>query len=110
MILYMIISLKLLGFDQNAIGMKIHKVKRPQLFFNLEKKHCNPSEIRKLIIEKKETDEDVEILNKIKSFYETIFKSQFSKNVSEIEKELCAITTPSLNNNQINLCEKDLFL
>ena len=30
---------------------------------------------------------------------------QFFKNESEIEKSLCAITTPSLNNNQINLCE-----
>ena len=30
---------------------------------------------------------------------------QFFKNESEIEKSLCAITTPSLNNNQINLWE-----
>ena len=87
----MIISLKLLGFDQNAIGMKIHKVRSPQLFFNLEKKHCNTSETHKLTIEQKETDKDAEILNKIKSFYETLFKSQFSKNVSEIEKELCLL-------------------
>ena len=47
-------------------------------------------------------------MNKIKIFYETLFKNQSSNNVSEIEKFLCAITTPSLNNDQINLCEKDL--
>ena len=33
-------------------------------------------------------DEDVEILNKIKSFYETLFKCQSSKIVSEIESVL----------------------
>ena len=44
---------------------------------------------------------------KPKSFYETLFKSQSSKNVSEIEKFSCAITTPSLTNDQKNLCEKD---
>ena len=33
------------------------------------------------------------------------FKSQIFKNESEIEKSLCAITTLSLNNDQINLCE-----
>ena len=33
------------------------------------------------------------------------FKSKIFKNESEIEKSLCAITTLSLNNDQINLCE-----
>ena len=50
-------------------------------------------------------DDDVEILYKIESVSKTLCKSQSSKNVSQIEKRLCAITTPSLN---INLCEKDL--
>ena len=75
---------------------------------NLEKKRGNQNQIRKLIIDEKEIDGDVEILKKIESFYETLFKSQSFKNVSEIEKFLCGITTPSLNNDQINLCEKDL--
>ena len=35
-------------------------------------------------------------------------KSQSFKNVYEIVKFLCGITTQSLNNDQINLCEKDL--
>ena len=48
------------------------------------------------------------MLNKIKGSYESLFQSQFSKHVSEIENILCAITTPSLNNDQINLCKKDL--
>ena len=63
---------------------------------------------RQLIIDEKEIDGDVEILKKIGSFYETLFKSQSFKNVSEIEKFLCDITTPSLNKDQINLCKKDL--
>ena len=73
---------------------------------NLEKKRGNQNQIRKLIIEEKEIAGDVDIIKK--SFYETLFKSQSFKNVSEIEKFLCGITTPSLNNDQINLCEKDL--
>ena len=69
---------------------------------NLEKKRGNQNQIRKLIIDEKEIDGDVE------SFFETLFKSQSFKNVSEIEKFLCDITTPSLNKDQINLCKKDL--
>ena len=85
----MIISLKvLLGFDQNMTGMN-------KFFLNLEKKRGNQNQIRKLIIDEKEIDGDVEILKKIESFYETLFKSQSFKNVSEIEKFLCGITTPS---------------
>ena len=82
--------------------------KSTKFFLNLEKKRGNQNQIRKLIIDEKEIDGDVEILKKIESFYETLFKSQSFKNVSEIEKFLCGITTPSLNNDQINLCEKDL--
>ena len=69
-------------------------------------KYGNQNQIR--IIDEKEIDDDVEILKKIESFYETPFKSQSFKNVSEIENVLCGITTPSLDNDQINLCEKDL--
>ena len=75
---------------------------------NLEKKRGNQNQIRKLTFDQKEIDEDVEILNRIKSFYKTLFKCQSSENVSEIEKSLCAITTPSHNNDQTNLCEKVL--
>ena len=53
---------------------------------NLEKKRGNQNQIRKLIIDEKEIDGDVEIFLKMESFYETIFKSQSFKNVSEIEK------------------------
>ena len=64
---------------------------------NLEKKRGNQNQIRKLIINEKEIDGDAEILKKIKGFYETLLKSLS-----------VSITTPSLNNDQINLCEKDL--
>ena len=53
---------------------------------NLEKKRGNQNQIRKLIIDKKEIDGNVEILKKIENFYETLFKTQSFKNVSEIEK------------------------
>ena len=52
---------------------------------NLEKKRGNQNEIRKLIIDEKEIDGDIEIFKKIENFYETLFKSQSFKNVSEIE-------------------------
>ena len=103
-------------YDHIAEGIRIrskcdwyeHGEKSSKFFLNLEKKRGNQNQIRKLIIDEKEIDGDVEILKKIESFYETLFKSQSFKNVSEIEKFLCGITTPSLNNDQINLCEKDL--
>ena len=58
--------MKVLGFNQNAIGMnrwKVHKV-----FLNLEKKRGNQNQIGKVIFDEKEINEDIEILNKIKSF------------------------------------------
>ena len=77
---------------------------------NLQKKGGNQNQICKPVFDKKEINKDVEISNKIKSFYETFFKSHSSKNVNRIVQFLCAITTPSLiNNDQIKLCEKDLF-
>ena len=75
---------------------------------NLEKKRGNQNQIRKLIIDEREIDDDVEILKKIESFCETLLKRQSLKNVSEIEKFLCGFITLSLNNDQINLWEKDL--
>ena len=57
----------------------------------------NVFKYRKLIFYEKEIDDDVEILNKIKIFYETAFQSQSSKTVSELVKIFCAIATPSLN-------------
>ena len=75
---------------------------------NLEKKRANQNQIRWLITDEKEIDVDMEIFKNIESFYEALFKSQSFKNVSEIKKFLCGITTPSLNNQQINLFEKDL--
>ena len=103
----MIISLNVLGFDQDVTGM--NTAKSPQSSFWIFLKCRNQNQICKLIIDEKQLDGDVEILKKIESFYETLFKSQSFKNVSEIEKFLCGITTPSLNNDQdqISLCEKD---
>ena len=41
-------------------------------------------------------------------YWEILFKSQSTKNVNEIENFLCAITSPSLNIDQIKPCEKHL--
>ena len=54
---------------------KVNKV----FFLNLDKKHGNQNQIRKLIFNENEIDEDVEISIKIKSFYETLLKSQSYK-------------------------------
>ena len=90
LILYVIILLKVLGFDQ--CDWYQHGEKSTKCFLNLEKKRGNQNQICKLIIDEKEIDGDVEILKK----------------KIEIEKFLCDITTPSLNKDQINLCKKDL--
>ena len=85
-------------YDHIAEGIRIrskcdwyeHGERSTKFFLNLEKKRGNQNQIRKLIIDEKEIDGDVEILKK------------------KSENFLCNITTPSLNKDQINLCEKDL--
>ena len=103
----MIISLKALGFDQNAIGMMNTAKSLQSSFLILKKNVVIKIKFLSLYFTKK-TDEDVEILNKIVTFYETLCKCQSSKNLNEIEIFSCNITTPSLNIDQINLCKKDL--
>ena len=60
----MIISLKLLGFDQSVTGT--NPAKSPQSFFWFLE-HGNQNQIRKLIIDEKEIDDNVELLKKKKS-------------------------------------------
>ena len=62
LILYVIILLKVLGFDQ--CDWYQHGEKSTKCFLNLEKKRGNQNQIRKLIIDEKEIDGDVEILKK----------------------------------------------
>ena len=70
-------------YDNIAEGITIrskcdwyeHGEKSTKFFLNLGKKRGNQDQIRKLIIDEKEIDGDVEILKKIKSFCETLFKS-----------------------------------
>ena len=103
-------------YDHIAEGIRVrskcdwyeHGEKLTKFSLNLEEKRGNQNQIRKLIIDQKEIDGDVEIFKKIESFFKTLFNSQPFKNIKEIELFLCGITTPSLNNDQINLCEKDL--
>ena len=103
-------------YDHIAEGIRIrskcdwyeHGEKSTKFFLNLEKKSGNQNHIRKLIIDEKQIDGNIEILKKTENFYETLFKTQSFKNVSEIENFLCGIVTPSLNNGQINLSKKDL--
>ena len=95
LILYMMLSLKVLGFGQNAFG--VNTMKNPQGFSESWKESGYQNQIRNIIFDKKEIDEIAEILNKIKSFSETLFKSQSSKNENGIEKFLCVITAASLN-------------
>ena len=51
----MIISLKVLGFDENVTGMKYGQ-KSTKFCMNLEKKRGNQNQIYKLIIDEKEID------------------------------------------------------
>ena len=67
-------------YDHIAEGIRIrskcdwyqHREKSTKFFLNLEKKRGNQNQIRKLIIDEKEIDGDVEILKKklkLKNFY-----------------------------------------
>ena len=73
---------------------------------NLEKKCGNQNQIRMLITDGKEIDCDVGIFKKLKVSMKYFFKSQPFKNVSEIEKFLCGITTVSQQRSNKSLRER----
>ena len=89
--------------------------KSTKFFLNLEKQRGNQSRIRKLIVNEKERNNETEISNHIKLFYETLFQNPSQKDsADDINHFLNTLDIPKLSTDQIILCdieltEKDLY-
>ena len=89
--------------------------KSTKFFLNLEKQRGNQNRIRKLIVNEKEINNETEILNQIKLFYETLFqKPSLKYSTDDINHFLNIVNIPKLSADQVILCdieltEKDLY-
>ena len=79
-----------------------------QEVLNLEKKRGVQKWIQKLIVEEKEITNHKEISRSIKTFYETLFKRNFSKTNVEKQRFLNSLGTKTLINEQYDLCENKI--
>ena len=64
-----------------------HGEKSTIFFLNLEKQRGSQNTIKKLVIDDKEITEQTHILEHIREFYETLFKTRESKTKIEMEKK-----------------------
>ena len=75
---------------------------------NLEKQRGSQNTIKKLVIDDKEITEQTHILEHIREFYETLFKTREQKTKIEMEKFFSDVDIPKLSENQVKLCEENL--
>ena len=110
-------------YDHIAEGIRIrskcdryeHGEKSTKFFLNLEKQGGSQNTIKKLVIDDKETTEQTHILEHIREFYETLFKTREQKTKIEMEKFFSDVDIPKLFRNQAklyegNLTKKDLHI
>ena len=108
------ITQKTYKLEPNVTGMNM--VKNWQIFFfNLQKQRGFQNTIKKLVIDDKEITEQTHILEHIREFYETLFKTREQKTKIEMEKFFSDVDIPKLSRNQAklyegNLTKKDLHI
>ena len=90
-----------------------HGEKSTIFFLNLEKQRGSQNTIKKLVIDDKEITEQTHILEHIREFYETLFKTREQKTKIETENFLSDVDIPKLSKiqnfkNQVRLCEENL--
>ena len=87
--------------------------KSTKFFLNLEKQWGNQKRIRKLIVNEKEINNETEILNQWKLFYEILFQNPSQMNsADDINHLLSTLGTPRLSADltcDIELIEKDWY-
>ena len=106
-----------LNYDHIAEGVRLRMKcdwyeqgeKSTKSFLNLEKQRCNENRIRKHIVNEKEINNETEILNQIKLFYETLFQKPSQKySADDINHFLNTQDIPKLSTDQIILCDIEL--
>ena len=75
---------------------KIDKI----FFFESEKQQGSQNTIKKLVVNNKEITEQTHILEHIREFYKTLFKTQEQKAEMEMEKFFSYVGVPKLSENQ----------
>ena len=75
---------------------------------NLEKQRGSQNKIKKLVIDDKEITDQTYILEHIREFYETLFKTQEQKTKIEMEIFFSDLDIPKLSENQVKLCVENL--
>ena len=75
---------------------------------NLKKQRGSQNTIKKLVIDDKEIAEQIHILEPMREFYETLFKTREQK--TKIEKKIffSDVDIPKLSENQVKICEENL--
>ena len=103
-------------YDHIAEGIRIrskcdcyeHGEKWTIFFLNLEKQRGSQNTTKKLVIDDKEITEQTHILEHIREFYETLFKTREEKPKTEMENFFSDVDIPKLSENQVTLCEENL--
>ena len=103
-------------YDHIAEGIRIrskcdwyeHGEKSPNFFLNLEKQRGSQNTIKKLVIDDKEITEQTYILEHIREFYETLFKTGEQKSNIEMVNFFSDVDIPKLSENQVKLCKENL--
>ena len=75
---------------------------------NLEKKRGSQNTIKKLVVDDKEITDQTHILEHIREFYETLFKTWGQKTAIEMETFFSDPDILKLSENQEKLCEENL--
>ena len=92
-------SQKIYDLEANVTDMNMAKNRQ-----NFKKKNT----IKKLVIDDKEITEQTHILEHIREFYETVFKTRVQKTKIETENFFSDVHIPKLSENQVKLYEKNL--
>ena len=75
---------------------------------NLEKQRGSQNTIKKLVVDDKGIIEQTHILEHIREFYETLFKTQEQKTEIEMKFFFSDVDIAKLSENQVKLCEENL--
>ena len=103
-------------YDHIAEGIRIRSKcdwyeygeKLTNFFWNLEKQQGSQNTIKKLVIDDKEITEQTHILEHIREFYKTLFKTREQKTKIEMENFFSDVDILELSEYQVKLCEENL--
>ena len=85
-----------------------HGEKSTRCFLSLEKQRGPQNTIKKLVVDDKEIADQTHILEHIKEFFDTLFKTREQKTEIEMENFFSDVDISKLSEYQAKLCEENL--